>query len=671
MAQKEKSGKSKLKKDLVGFFKKNKMVTIFTFALIAIVLIILGMQLFLYINFIIGNDLAVKLDVNKRDLFLLHGQEDKITFETESTANPFCKIKCESSFFDISENKTIKAVSFNTRPEIIKKMEYTINVTKMGSGQKLYRFSISCRNIGSFFCHTTEEETIRRLIVTVEYDLNGGDKKMQQALKAKIEPYAKDIANINANLDYLKSEISKLNQTLIIDDSETKIDNAKKQSVELQKELDSAEDLWKRQEYYILGDTVFILKNSLQTMQQDYDKLKEIVYSHISIYNSLIENLSIVKQRLEALKDLQFNETRFLEANSIIKDFNQNISLFESKKDIGEKQNIAKALLGIDISRFYNEIYENETLYQVNETLTFNLAKIELAERNATFNFSLAEPMPECCVFSKCNVCESESEKYPILFLHGHDFNKDISADYSLNSFAKLQKKLEDNGYLNAGEMSLYTPLRNSSGFLGLSSMPISIRASYYFDVFKRPKDYMAVQTKSENIDTYSIRLREVIDNLKYETNQSKVIIIAHSMGGLVARRYVQIFGGESIEKLILVNAPNKGIVGKVKGYCSIFGAELECRDMDSESLFMNKLNKDKTEKVPTYNIHGTGCQMDEGMGDGIVLEQNGLLEEAVNYIIGGNCSGTNLLHGEMLDINKYPALYETVKKILKTKQFL
>ena len=303
----------------------------------------------------------------------------------------------------------------------------------------------------------------------------------------------------------------------------------------------------------------------------------------------------------------------------------------------------------------------------------FDINKIKINETTLIpLQISLGEQLPQCCVFGECGSCCVEPEciqdssNLPVVFLHGHSFNKDVSAEYSLDIFNKLQHKLEDDGYLNAGAISLYTKLDTPYGIWGLAPVPLTIKASYYFDLFHEPENYIVVQTKSESIDTYAVRLKELIDIINYKTGKPKVVIIAHSMGGLVSRRYLQVFGSDDVGKLILVGTPNKGIIGDVADYCPIVGEKLECRDMNSESLFMNKLNRGKLPEIPVYNIVGSGCDMNEGVGDGIVLEENAVLEGAKNFIINGTCRNLNKLHTEMLDINKYPEVYYVIKNALK-----
>jgi pimeloyl-ACP methyl ester carboxylesterase len=302
-----------------------------------------------------------------------------------------------------------------------------------------------------------------------------------------------------------------------------------------------------------------------------------------------------------------------------------------------------------------------------------NLLKIE--KINITFPkkyFIFNDPVPQCCVYGKCKdcciskECSTNISLYPIIIVHGHAFSKDTAADYSLDSFKKLQNKLEEDNYLNAGAISLYTPVEDIGAGWSILPVPISLKVSYYYDLFKEPENYITIQTKSENIDTYALRLKDLIDKVTSKTNKQKVIIIAHSMGGLVSRRYLQIFGNNSVEQLIMIGTPNNGISGNTLGYCSWIGEQLECRDMSSDSLFLNKLNRGQLIFVQTTNIIGSGCSMDLGDGDGTVLVEKAWLEGAQNYIINGTCPSIDQpLHMKMLDNHAYPEVYNVIKSVL------
>ncbi len=285
---------------------------------------------------------------------------------------------------------------------------------------------------------------------------------------------------------------------------------------------------------------------------------------------------------------------------------------------------------------------------------------------------NITEPPPSCPVFGEqrrcCFNCEDNSTLYPVLLLHGHAVNRDLSAEYSLEGFNQIQKALEKDGYINAGSITLFTP-DTTRDHWSLIPAPMVFRGSYYFDIFGEPQNYVAVQAKSESIDTYAIRLNDLVDTVLNKTGRSKVKIVAFSMGGLVARRYIQVFGTGKVDRLIMIGTPNKGIVGEIAALCPLIGEDLECRDMDSNSLFINKLNRGALPPIPIYNIVGTGCDMGGKQGDGAVLEENALLDlGAHNYIINGTCeSPLKPLHLDLRNIDKYPEVYNILRKSLES----
>ena len=332
----------------------------------------------------------------------------------------------------------------------------------------------------------------------------------------------------------------------------------------------------------------------------------------------------------------------------------------------------------------YDYTFCNKTLTYKQQTFSIYLPNVSeiakvILQTNFTpvqkINVTLEEQPPICCVFNKCNPCCSDEKcennpgLYPIIFLHGHSLNKQNSAEYSLDAFNKIISRLEKKGYLNAG---VVTPLSSYSEFIkgewGLSGKPVLVKGSYYYTSYFNLGQNIIVTQKSENIETYAIRLKELIDLVKHRTGKDKVIVIAHSMGGLVARSYINIFGDQSIYKLILIATPNYGIEGSVNDYCPILGERKECNDMSASSVFIKRLNAAEPPKnAKVYIISGKGCNTAKDDGDGIVTLQSSQLPYAKNYIVEGNCTsvlGADL-HKDLLNIDKYKATINYIEIVL------
>jgi len=138
-------------------------------------------------------------------------------------------------------------------------------------------------------------------------------------------------------------------------------------------------------------------------------------------------------------------------------------------------------------------------------------------------------------------------------------------------------------------------------------------------------------------------------------------------MGGLVTRRYAQIFGESEIDRIILITVPNHGIDGQIEGYCSLIGSLAECKDMAKNSILLNKLDNVQNMTIPVYNLVGMGCKMNGDTGDGIVTETSQYLSYANNSYIEGFCDelSLDLLHEKILNPEKYPRTYEFINQSL------
>ena len=337
------------------------------------------------------------------------------------------------------------------------------------------------------------------------------------------------------------------------------------------------------------------------------------------------------------------------------------------------------AMTIINTSRFDDYLIENcrgtginqsvpersRQILEMNTLPSFNTTLPHLQETTPT-NFSQNNPL--CCVNNECHSCCPDCEKKspPILFIHGHLFNDANSPESAMHAFSAIQRLLERDGFVNGGELNL-TPTALQSDF-GRSGAPVTLRSTYYYIRTFGVGSYSVSLQTSERVENYALRLQEIIGIVKARTGSDKVIIVAHSMGGLVARDYVSLFGANDIDKIITINTPHHGVSGKVKKYCTLLGASKECEDMGEGSVFLQRLNA-QPQSVPLYDIKTTGCPMENNAdGDGIVTSESAELKWAKNYEIKGTCTDSlqSSLHTDVLDPEHYPELYELLKKILK-----
>lgn len=263
----------------------------------------------------------------------------------------------------------------------------------------------------------------------------------------------------------------------------------------------------------------------------------------------------------------------------------------------------------------------------------------------------LATPSAQCYLGSQQIACDTK--RTPILFIHGHSFDESNSPQISMAAFSHIQEQLEADGYVNAGEL-----LEQTTGTI---LAPFTMRASYYYIQQYGVGAYSFEIQKSERIENYAIRLKDIINTMKEMSGSQNITIVAHSMGGLVVREYANLFGMDSIDHAITINTPHQGVTGRTVSICDLLGAAKECEDMTVNSTFLRRL-------PPVTGqwdvIASTGCQMKEGAGDGVVLVQHSVLSGATHHLVNGTC--TDALESDLhTSVLEDPRVYKLIVSIL------
>jgi hypothetical protein len=440
---------------------KNRIESFFLIICFIAVLFLITIQSYLYVSFLLGNDILVKLSASNDNFFFNDKFDKNVTFKISVTSAPFCSAQCDYSFFDLSTGTEIEKGEFNLTTAFSKSKQYNITNNNLIFGtQVIKRFEVSCKNKKALFCRTNEKESKRTVLVTVNYNIS----------------------------------------------------------------------------------------------EENY---------HLS---------------------------------------------------------------------------------------------------------------PSCCFMGKCEDCcyyHCSEKNYPVIFIHGHSIDKTLPADYSLDVFTEMKQKLVSEGnYFDAGAVVI-NPTTEVNGLLGKVNATMLVTASYFFDTYKTSKGEITNSSTIENISTYAERLNRIVKIVKERTGKDKVILVTISMGGLVARDYIKLFGKNDVDKMILISAPNHGVDDKIRDYCYVFGSSQTCSDMNENSTFIKNLNDDPREIVPTYNIIGIGCNMSDETGDGFIKNSSQYLSYANNYYISGTCNEAvfNYLHGDIIFPDRTPEAYNLVKKILANQK--
>lgn len=639
------------------------------FIAVAVLAIAIILKLYLYLNFLIGNDTVVKLEASNEFLSLQHGQSVNPAYQASVTANPFCKVACNYKFEDLSSSAMLETANFTIQPGIPFTKQYKIAAPSSGIGNKLYRFSMECSSTRTVLCHTEEHQATRSSLLVLEYNYTQPELQLLELFKTRAENLSSQIAQQESTIKSREQAILQLNTSMPIDTLLQQLSSFKLKLFSSQLQIIQAVSQSPEQPYDALKDLESLVINLTQN-QAALENLTQETDRVIAAHNNFIANLTAMQKQLALFKSLNLTAESAEQLNFTIILYNRAIPELEKKSTLAEKLAILNTL---------EKTISNLNLTPSNMSTSFEFAPLAaitlknitlLIQQQEPFALEFPQPEPQCCLQGSCQRCCTDesctTQNYPILILHGHAISEESSAEYSLEGFNKIQTALEKDGHLNAGTITLYTEPNIPAGRLNFFKIPFSFRGSYYFDVFKEPGNYKVVQTKSENIDTHAIRLKELIDKVKYRTGKSKVKIIAFSMGGLVTRRYLQIFGSNDVDRAILIGTPNHGISGEVATICPVTGGKLECRDMNKESLFINKLNTGQQPSIPIYNIIGTGCRMFSGFGDGAVLEDSARLDFAHNFVIEGVCREKfRPLHLDLLNTDLYPEVYQRIRQSL------
>ncbi len=647
-------------KKIKNIEEKHKLLFFLVVSFVLVLFLIFGARLYLFINFLLGNDTLVKLTADKQDFFLENGESAVVEFDTYVSTNFFCEAKCSYSFEDLSMGYVLDRGNFTTKISNPNKIEYNLVAPDIGEGQKLYLFEVSCFSRETPFCKTNEEVNKRSYLVALNYELSESQKNFREraneSLQRLIFEYD-ELQRIDLENEGMFEILSKhIELKNISDGNLTKIGE----------DLDSLLEDWKNYEYEaVLEDA---LANKINHTRELFVEINNNLSSKFSSYNEFVlDGLELRGEITHLIIMENISIDNHEDISYLVRNFNFFVGNLTMPFDLALKKNEVNYLF-LKVNNTFDELENNYSFeFNYSSLKPFNLSFLSkpfYSNYSSGKELSVEEPM--CCYKGDCDVCcgdgcWSDDSKYPIILVHGHSFNDKISADSSLGDLNVIKDELVEGGIVDGG----YVIIRklDDAGTFARTNRQIVFAASYYFDIYQNEEETLSLQAKADSLDTYALRLNDIVENVKRMTNRKKVNIVAHSMGGLVSRRYMQIFGEGSVDNLVMIGTPNKGIDGYVLSSCYVFGANIHCDMMDESSLFMNKLNFGQVPDTNVTMIVGLGCNTDGSPGDGIVKNESAYLSWANNYFVEGNCSGVDFFHRSMLDVREYPEVYEIIEE--------
>ena len=655
-------------------------------------------------------------------------EEPEVTFTTTASTIPVCGLSCTYALQDVSHNKTITSTTLAEPPE-----RYEDNVTlplpDKGEGQVLFNYAVNCTMQQRRLCPSSGKEYHQTAFATATYGLTEKEEQAQANTYALLENQTDTLASLATRQGHIKDVAAALEgraKTAINVDLDSKSLAAARNTEQ------AILDLWAQQRYTEAY-------RQARKYQDSLDKLQDTITTHhaqarqaLDDYNEsaiILKNVTnttattlLNKTHPDVFEDLENDNLTYTmltsEPEKYRPDAHRSIAetikkhLDEAEQALAEaeetRQNTSKNLTATyeplveaenktwpgltcdtltDITKAINQTpadlqaYNDTYCHHHNTTLFTQTPPqpVAVKEREPTQPTTIPPTQEECCYKDECKPCNNVNEE-PVILIHGHSFSKSTTPELAFARLGYLQRALAEDGYINAGTMDREARLDTvKPGEWGKPNHPITVRTTYYYLNYYDVGELSFVTRKTERIENYALRLRESINTVKEKTGSDEVILIAHSMGGLVARDYLHLFGDDDVKLLITMGTPNHGVEGEVRRYCPITGAQAECQDMYAGSPFLKRLNDpdDVPDHTRIYTIAAVGCptetdEEDGHEGDGIVLRESVRLNHATeNYVVNGTCTDLlqTSLHMDFVNPEEHPETYEVIKEILRENQ--
>jgi len=636
---------------------KRGVILVFVIIIVLIITIIFFQAKSKYFD----DGVSIEISPESNYINLRNGDSKVVEFDIEIKNKLGCKSICSYQIRDLSEEINL----YNKTITIDNKIKDSFNVSSnyKGRGLKLYSIDTECHDIKSVICSTDEHIVLANSLIVVNYTISEDEElisKITYETTEKLYSDMKKIDEILFNNKFLLDNIINISKKVIGSELEYKKNKDDFNNIIINTDL--IKEYWRIEDYNEIRKII----NNINTtnLRSDSEKQKEEIINIIKIHNSniiLLKNIN--NQTIEEIYSFyqKYNYTdeskEILYYSDKLKNLNlplENVTLYIEEFN--------------ELNLKYNHLFLNNTRNITNTNIshiTLNLDFPNISNQTQNYSSNISINLPEhrrlCILNNQIKEC-GEDRKNPIILIHGHSFNEDASIDFSLRSLSKIQKELEKEGYLNLGELKI-----NEIDEEIWRSFPISVRATYYEISLIHLGENIISTRKSERIENYALRLRDIINKIRQKSSSEKVTIISHSMGGLVGREYIRLFEDYNIDKFIMIGTPNKGLKGKSASLCSVFGSSKECEDMKEGSVFLNILNSYEPKEGRYYNIIGKGCDTEGEDGDGVVVVNNTMLVYSTNYYINGTCPSSlnNLLHNELLNPLKYPKVVKIIKEII------
>ena len=152
------------------------------------------------------------------------------------------------------------------------------------------------------------------------------------------------------------------------------------------------------------------------------------------------------------------------------------------------------------------------------------------------------------------NANPNNEEEYLVILLHGYGSSKWLWLDPYFGTFGWLRDYSKDPKPRNYGWHSSKPPSHMYTAF-DISISPLKRYEGLFPTLMKNNFEVLTYTQKDAfgDIDVSSKELEFILEGIEKVYGERKLILIGHSRGGLIIRRYMDLINNSNIEKVITI----------------------------------------------------------------------------------------------------------------------
>lgn len=344
--------------DLKFFFKSHRLEFIKASIILSLLIVIYFLSMFLFqVRGNYAEQIIMESNPQYVHILLRGGEGENISIETDIRANLFCRVSCDYQFIDLSTNYTVVDGSFIFHNYKKHEFVYELSVDKLGSGQELYLYQMTCVNVESNFCSSSLFPVTRFSTVTLNYV----PSLEQELLKSEVDQILIDLEDIfvygKSLNDFIEEKLGNLRsmRTTHLFNELLKI---KFYESIISKEFDKINEYLETQNYTLILDH---LKNNnvlerFIYFKDEVNNFDGFIKREISAFNHLVLTLTEFEENV-GLSKLEI--ARLLNSQDISGGVNNhNVSFEYSYNDLVKRQNSLVNTIKSDDFLTYNSLSE-------------------------------------------------------------------------------------------------------------------------------------------------------------------------------------------------------------------------------------------------------------------------------------------------------------------------